>query len=119
MSGAPKRLDSTASLHAYFGWRVRTLRGDRSGIGTAGRIKRSVSLVSRSETAEVWPTAEVAAALDKALGAGGELVALQVLVEAEREREQGGARGDRQHTVDEVHQLLASVLRLRFVGEVL
>ncbi len=109
MAGAPKQLDSTASLHAHFGWRVRTLRGDRSGIGIAGHIKRSVSLVSRIETAEVWPTAEVAAALDEALGAGGELVALQVLVEAEREREQRETRGGCQHTTSEAHPLLASV----------
>ena len=97
MSGAPKPLNPTASLHAYFGWRVRELRGDKPAVGIARHINKSVSLVSRIETAEVWPTVEVAAALDQALDAGGELIALQVLVERDREQsEQRSSALDRQ-----------------------
>lgn len=84
---APKPLDPTASLQAYFGWRVRVLRGDRTQGYVARRISRTLALVSKLETAEIPPTAEVAAALDEVLGAGGELVALQALLEHERHQE--------------------------------
>ncbi|WP_225850121.1 helix-turn-helix transcriptional regulator [Streptomyces sp. HPF1205] len=59
-----------------FGAALRRLRGNRSIRDVAALAAISKSQVSYLESGERAPTAVVAAALDRALGAGGELIAL-------------------------------------------
>src|SRR5262245_13320525 len=67
---------STLMHRETFGQALRRLRGSRSVRDVAQLASCGKSYVCDLENGKRWPTPEIAAALDQALGADGELTAL-------------------------------------------
>lgn len=82
-----RELQPSASIRAYFGWRLRHWRSAR-GLSQAGlghAVGYDATYISKLESSQRWPSPGLAARIDQFLNTGGELDTLWPLVERERQ----------------------------------
>ncbi len=88
MGQAPRKLTPYASLADFFGAELRRYRA-AAGMSHARlgeQVNYSGALISKIEKADRVPSVDLAHSCDRVLGAGGALVRLGLLLQAERQR---------------------------------